>query len=547
MHVADGQSVMTRVQGWRWQPIATLAALALLLASLMGPLGALLLRYPPWPLDAIVQDDYLLAVVRFTVVQAFLSMVLSIVPAIWIARALARRSAFFGRSWLLSLLGLPIVLPPIVAVFAITAIYGYNGEANHILLALGLPRLGNMYGVSGILLAHVFFNLPLAVRWLLPLWESIPVEHWRLAAQLDMPGRTCFRVIEWPVIRSALPGLAALIFLLCLTSFAVVLTLGGGPAATTLPVALYQSLRMESDFPLTAQLALLQMVLCLIVLVILPWRASQTADEHERLQPVDRHDRHSSWARASDSIALIAVTLFVGLPVLAGLIEGVRGPWQHVLSQGEFWQVWWSSLCIALGSGALALLIGLPLSASMAQHQARMRQWLQVSGLFGLAVPTVVLGAGWFILLRGDIGSWGSVLIMVSNGVMCVPYVLKMMVPAWSLLNTQYGPLRDQLGLAERLWWCRVLWPLSRSALGTALAVSLCMSLGDLGIVAIFGDQSSVMTLPLLLQNQMADYQYGEAAVTSAVLMLTIGGLFALVDRLVGGRHTCVDKDHDDE
>lgn len=532
------------MRAWRWQPIITLMALGLLLASLIGPLGALLLRYPPWPLDAIVQDDYLLRVIYFTIEQAFLSMVLSIVPALWIARALARRTSFFGRSWLLSLLGLPIVLPPIVAVFAITAVYGYSGAVNYVLLALGLPRLGDIYGLVGILVAHVFFNLPLAVRWLLPLWERIPVEHWRLAAQLNMSGRTCFRVIEWPAIRGALPGLAALIFLLCLTSFAVVLTLGGGPAATTLPVALYQSLRMDNDFPLTAQLALLQVGLCLLVLVILPWRTSSSEEEQERLQCVDRHDRHTLWARITDGLALMAVTLFVGLPVLAALIEGASGPWQQVLSEGAFWQVWWSSVWIATGSGVLALLIGLPLSASMAQHQARSRQWLQISGLFGLAVPTVVLGAGWFLLLKGNIGSWGGVLIMISNGVMCVPYVLKMMVPAWSVLQAQYGPLRAQLGLSERLWWCQVLWPLSRTALGTALAVSVCMSLGDLGIVAIFGDQSDVTTLPQLLPKQMSVYHYGEAKVTAAVLMLTIGATFALVDRLVGGRFSYVRKDH---
>lgn len=524
----------------------------MLLVALLGPLGALLLRYPPWQLNVIFQDDYLLGVVRFTLWQAFLSMVLSIIPALWVARALARRSSFLGRSWLLSLLGLPIVLPAVVAVFSITAVYGYSGVVNRVLQALGLPRLGSPYGLSGILLAHVFFNMPLAIRWLLPLWERIPVEHWRLAAQLGMPGRTCFRVIEWPAIRGALPGLAALIFLLCLTSFAVVLTLGGKPAFTTLPVALYQSLRMENDFPLTAKLALLQMVLCLLVIVVLPWRSSSHTDEQDRLQHVDRHDRRSLWACVVDGTALIAVTLFVGLPVISGLFEGIRGPWRQVLGGLEFWQAWWNSLWIASGSGGLALLIGLPLSASIARHQARMRQWLQIAGSFGLVVPTVVLGAGWFILLQGDIGSWGSVLIMISNGVMCVPYVLKMMVPAWSVLHVQYGPLRAQLGLSERLWWCHVLWPLSRNALGTALAFSVCMSLGDLGIVAIFGDQSSVTTLPLLLQKQMSKYRYSDATVTSAMLMLTIGATFALIDWVVRGRSahrqpTTAREDHDHE
>ena len=48
-------------------------------------------------------------------------------------------------------------------------------------------------------------------------------------------------------MRAALPGVAGLIFMLCMTSFTIVLTLGGGPAATTLEVAIYQSLRFDFD------------------------------------------------------------------------------------------------------------------------------------------------------------------------------------------------------------------------------------------------------------------------------------------------------------
>jgi len=43
----------------------------------------------------------------------------------------------------------------------------------------------NIYGLTGILLAHVFFNLPLATRLLLQQLEGIQPESWRLAAQLD--------------------------------------------------------------------------------------------------------------------------------------------------------------------------------------------------------------------------------------------------------------------------------------------------------------------------------------------------------------------------
>ena len=48
-------------------------------------------------------------------------------------------------------------------------------------------------------------------------------------------------------MRAALPGVAGLVFMLCVTSFTIVLTLGGGPAATTLEVAIYQALRFDFD------------------------------------------------------------------------------------------------------------------------------------------------------------------------------------------------------------------------------------------------------------------------------------------------------------
>ena len=77
-----------------------------------------------------------------------------------------------------------------------------------------------------------------------------------------------FRFIEWPQLASAITGISSLIFLLCTASFAVVLILGGGPQATTLEVAIYQSLRLDFDPARASILALAQLVTCgLLVLV----------------------------------------------------------------------------------------------------------------------------------------------------------------------------------------------------------------------------------------------------------------------------------------
>ena len=124
------------------------------------------------------------------------------------------------------------MLPVIIALFGLVAVHGLR-LADATDAKIGLPLPDYLFGLSGILLAHVF-NMPLATRWLVQALEQIPANHWRQAAQLDMPEWSRFCWLEWPAMRRLLPGLASLIFMLCFTSFTIVMALGGGPQATTL-------------------------------------------------------------------------------------------------------------------------------------------------------------------------------------------------------------------------------------------------------------------------------------------------------------------------
>ena len=146
------------------------------------------------------------------------------------ARALARRR-FAGRRALIALLGVPFILPVVVAVLGLLEVFGRAGWISEVLGLAGLPPI-RIYGLHGVVLAHVFLNLPLATRLLLQSWQEVPAERFRLAAQLGCDGRAMFQLIEAPMLRQVVPGALAVIFAICLTSFAVALTLGGGPKAT---------------------------------------------------------------------------------------------------------------------------------------------------------------------------------------------------------------------------------------------------------------------------------------------------------------------------
>ena len=113
------------------------------------------------------------------------------------------------RGALVALLGAPFILPVIVAVLGLLTVFGRSGVLNQFGAALGLPSV-SIYGLHGVVLAHVFFNLPLATRLLLQGWQSIPSERFRLAGQLQMSPRALFLALEWPMLRQVLPGVAAL-------------------------------------------------------------------------------------------------------------------------------------------------------------------------------------------------------------------------------------------------------------------------------------------------------------------------------------------------
>ena len=69
---------------------------------------------------------YLTGVLAFSLTQAAISTILSLVLGAALALALSRRR-FPGRHWVIAALGAASVMPAIVVVFAVVAVYGQGG------------------------------------------------------------------------------------------------------------------------------------------------------------------------------------------------------------------------------------------------------------------------------------------------------------------------------------------------------------------------------------------------------------------------------------
>ncbi len=504
-----------------------IAAAALVAALVLGPLAAVFLQAEVTsPLEP---EDW--AAVRFTVIQALLSAVISVTLGVPVARALARRR-FPGRRVLMTLLGAPFILPVIVAVLGLLAVFGRAGILSSLLGSVGLPP-AQIYGLHGVVLAHVFFNLPLATRLILQGWLEVPAERFRLAASLGMTARDINRLIERPILRAVLPGTFLVIFLVCTTSFAVALTLGGGPRATTVELAIYQAFQFEFDLDRAARLAVIQLAIAGVAAAAAFWLARKAPFGVGLDRPVERWDARGFLSRTTDALIVTTASLFLVLPITVIVLRGLP---RLTTLPPVIWEGALRSLAVALVSTALAVALALAIATAVRRlGPGSAAGLIESPGYAGLAVSPLVIGTGLFILLFPVADPFALALPVTAlvNALMALPFLLRTLVPAVAAVEARYGPLADSLGMTGAARLRLLLWPRLRRPLGFAAGLAAALSMGDLGVVALFASPDGG-TLPLELYRLMGAYRMDDAAGAALLLLLLSLSMFWAFDR--GGR-----------
>ena len=173
------------------------------------------------------QSKYNLKLIYFSFLQAFLSSLISCILALPFALSLFRRKKILINRILISLTGYSFVLPSILIVYSVIGIYGTNGFLNKITNFYNLLDIKTIFGLQGILIAHILLNTPFAARIFIQNLNSIPKNYIDIAKSMNFSFWTNFFYIEWPIIRQNFFLIFSVIFILCFLSFAIVMSLGG--------------------------------------------------------------------------------------------------------------------------------------------------------------------------------------------------------------------------------------------------------------------------------------------------------------------------------
>ena len=482
-----------------------------------------------------LNQSYLFKTIKYSLLQAGLSTVLSVGLAIPVARALHRQQ-FIGKPFILMICGLSLVLPVIVAILGIVSIHGNSGWISQLLATVAI-EVNYLYGLAGILIAHVFFNLPLASRIFLTGLNTIPSSSWRLASHLGLNSGQCFRFIEWPLLKAQLPQLAGLIFLLCFTSFAIVLVFGGGLKFSTLEVAIYQSIRFDFDIPKAVLLATIQIAICAIVFFMIVRQSSNFALQNLSEFSVVRDDGKPFKIRFFDMLIVLIFALWVFLPILAIATGALNiSAWSVVIST-SFFQALKGSLLISLSSAtcAGAMVISLCYFYKSIKQKKSAASLLDLTIQLILIFPPFVLATGLFIVFKGKMSITGPLIVIIINVLAIMPFMMRILLPA-VLFTQRYDQLSTSLGIMNINRLIQVDWPLIKKSFALALGVGMALSIGDFSVIALFGSQD-FQTLPLHLYRLMGAYRTEQAAIIAIVICMLSLLVFFLCQQIIGGNN----------
>ncbi|MEO5807562.1 hypothetical protein [Devosia sp.] len=470
---------------------------------------------------------------RMTSIQAGLTTAISLLVGTALAWCL-NRLRFPGRDLVIGIFASAIVTPGMIVAFGMLSIWGRNGWINQTTGHLFGFSIGNpAFGLSGILFAHVILDGAFAARILLARLDAIPSPRLKTGQSLGLSAIQRFAIIDWPAIRGTLPGLAAIIFLLAFTSFPIVLLLGGGPANQTLEVAIYAAIRQDFDLRAAVLLALTQIGVCSLVILA----SAALPPVPSALGP----SKAQSWsdgvlARTLQIILLtLAAAAFI-LPLLSVLVSGLGNGLLVVMSRPNFWWSLATSLTIGTLSALLTLTLALLLSLGRgATARPGLRILLGVPVYAYLAVPAVVLSLGFFLLVRAlgiAPGAAAPVVVVIANALLALPFAVATLGPPLDAITSTRGKLIRSLGLTSWQQFALIEYPLLGRDIGVVLALSFCFSLGDLGVIALFGTQDFT-TLPLLMFRALGAYRGNDAAAIAAILLIGTTLAFVALPRLI--------------
>jgi len=353
---------------------------------------------------------------------------------------------------------------------------------------------------------------------------------------------TVFRLVTLPRLAPALAAAASLVFLFCVTSFGVILILGG-PTRATLETEIWRHAVWRGDLGSATALAIVQLVAVLVMVAVSNrlQRRRAVAERGATASPA----RHPRPAVLAGGLGLLAVVQ--GVPVLV-LVErslavgdgyslrhyGALADRVNLLPVSALGALR-NTIVFAVAATGMAVLVG-GLASLVVVHG---RRWLSRLFDLGLMLPlgasAVTLGFGMLIALDEpplDLRSsrW---LVPVAHALIGIPFVMRTVVPTLRRIDPRLREAAAVLGASPARVRREIDWPIAARALAVGAAFSAAVSIGEFGATSFLPRHPDRLTAPLALFRLLGtpgDLLRGQAMALAVVLMALTGAAVFVIE-----------------
>jgi len=516
--------------------------LVLLAVLFVWPLTLVLVRglgvdaSPLAPVRDVLLDPYLRGVAGFTLRQAVLSTVLTLIVGLPVATVLSRLD-FRGRRTIEAATLVPFVLPTVVVGTAFVALLGRLS-----------PVVDLRRTTAAILLAHVFFNVSVVVRTVGGLWRHLDDAPVLAARTLGATPLRAFLHVTLPRLRPAIAAAATVVFLFTFTSFGVVLIVGG-PGRSTIEVEIHRATAQLLDLRTAAALSVLQ--LAAVVATLVTYDRTRRRQAARPLARAALAVRPLAGARDRTAVAGVVLLLAVvqGLPLLALLERSLRvgDGWgfdhyrtlgaptrEAVLSVAPALAIR-NSLTIAAVATLIAMVVG-TLAALAAVEDGRWGRVMDGALMLPLGTSAVTLGLGLLLAFRsGPFAGRGALLLVpLAQALVAIPFVVRTMLPVLRGIDDRLREAAATLGATPRRVRREIDLPIVSRAGLVAAGFAFAITVGEFG-ATIFVARATNPTVPVAIHRALGlpgEVNLGRAMALSVLLAHIPGLVVTLVDRV---------------
>ena len=527
--------------------------LAIIFLFFIIPVLAIFRNIYPVDFAAVLQNPYYRSIIGFTFLQAAvstLSAVLTGLPGAWIMSHID----FKGKRFVNSLTTVPFVLPSVLVVLGFVLCFGNSGILNTFLMKITggeKPPLKILYSFKAIILAHTFYNFPIALRLISSAWKKIGRNRIEAAGILGAGKTKIFLTITLPSLLPSIIAAASLIFIFCFMSFAIILVLGGGPAYTTLEVEIYRLARLSVDIEAAASLALAGALLT-SAFTYLYIRLQKRVSFHEIQEqpvPLKKPGSISFRGRVILMLYLVLIILLILGPLAAVAFrsfqsrEGWSGElvfsvksYSEIMTGSFLKKAVVNSIIYAFGTLLIAMPAGLIAAYVIARRRIKFTGAAETMFMLPMGVSAVVIGLGYYSILALLPDNFGrnGLFIVFAHSVIALPFVVRTLSTGIRAVGISMIEASQTLGAGFMRTLFRIELPLLKGSLISAAAFAFCISTGEINATLILSEGGSA-TIPIAIYRLISSYNFFGACAMGTILMIICGTAFYLIDRHGGG------------